>query len=418
MSSIRAAIIFGVLLFLLSLRFVLIYHNRSNYNNGQYLVFETTLLSEPQISGKYQRFSVTLENGQRLLIIIPRYPELHYADTVRISGSLQKQVINGKKIIFSMFLPKIEAVRKDSPIGSGLAVVSLIRQKTISLFEKTLPPTSSSLLLGIVFGIKGDMPKEFMESLRISGVLHVIAASGMNVTMTAGFLSSLFAFFLTRQVAVIFSIIGILFYALLAGLEPSIIRATIMGILVFSAQVLGRQSLAIYGLAFAGYSMLFVKPVLLFDIGFQLSFLSTLGLIYIRPVFEKKEAVKRLLEKSIIGEGVITTISAQLATLPILFTNFGTYSLWSVVVNGLVLWVVPTLMVLGGAGAILGLVFTPLGQIFLCLALPFLLYFQKAVVLFGAFGGGLEINNLPWQSIFGYYSILIAVVLINNKKNP
>lgn len=411
----RKIILIGFfLLAVLALRFLSTYQNRSNYSNGQFLTFETTLLSEPQISGRYQKFSITLENGQRLLIIIPRYPELHYADTVRISGNLQKQVINDKKTFFSMFLPKIEAVRRDSLVGSGLAVVSFIRQKIVSLFQKTLPQTHSSLLLGIVFGIKEGMPKEFMETLRLSGVLHVIAASGMNVTITAGFLSTAFSVLFKRQVAVFASITGILFYAVLAGLEPSILRATIMGILGFSAQILGRQTLSFYLLFLAAFLMLFVSPVLLFDIGFQLSFLATLGLLTLKPLLERGKRIKMILKRFFVADDLITTISAQIATLPILL-GFGTYSLWSIVANGLVLWVVPILMVLGGLGAIFGLFFAPLGQIFLYLALPLLFYFERVIGFFSRFGA-LQIESLPWQLILGYYCLLGAILLVFYKK--
>ena len=139
------------------------------------------------------------------------------------------------------------------------------------MFFQTLPSPSSSLLLGIIFGIKEQMPKDFTDNLRTSGVFHVIAASGMNVTLVAGFLSVFFAFFFKRQIAIGLSILGIIFYAILAGLEPSIIRASVMGILVFSAQILGRQTLAVNFLALTGFVMLFVDPSLIFDIGFQLS---------------------------------------------------------------------------------------------------------------------------------------------------
>src|SRR6266852_3979746 len=100
--------------------------------------------------------------------------------------------------------------------------------------------------------------------LRTSGVFHVIAASGMNVTLVGGFLTSLFTLFLRRQIALLLSILGILFYALLAGFEPSIIRASIMGILVLSSQIFGRQAWPTYALLLTGYIMLLFDPSLIF----------------------------------------------------------------------------------------------------------------------------------------------------------
>lgn len=404
----------GIFLILLALRFFFFYQNRPHLVDGQQISITTTLLSEPEIIGNFQRFYASIDGGERILILTSLYPQFHYGDTLAISGSLKYRVLRNGNIIITVYRPKIEAVKnKFNPI---LALTSSIRQKIISLFERTLPSTSSALLLGIVFGIKGSMPKQFLDDLRTSGVLHIIAASGMNVTITGGFLSSLFGFFFKRQVALVLSIFGILFYAVLSGLGASIIRASIMGILVFSAQILGRQRMASYGLLIAGYGMLFVSPNVLKDVGFQLSFVATAGLLYIRPLFEKKDKIKKILNMSLVGEELVTTISAQIATLPILLANFGTYSIWSVVVNTLVLWTVPILMILGGIGAFF-VVIEPIGKLFLYLSLPLLVYFEWVVNAFAELWGKFHIENIPWEFIVGYYLIVGSLILIFREKS-
>lgn len=390
----------------LFLRFFFFYQNQPQFKDGQEIEFETALLSEPQISGSLQRV-IANQNGQRIFITLPRFPEFYYGQVLHISGILKKRLLTREKVILTMFFPKVELVKKaQNPL---LALTSFIRQRVILLFEKTLPPNSSGLLLGIVFGIREGMDKAFSNDLRLSGVLHVVAASGMNVTMVGGFLSSLFGSVLRRQIALILSIFGIFFYALLAGLEPSIVRASIMGIFAFSAQILGRQNLAIYALSLTGYLMLLFSPSLIFDIGFQLSFLATLGLLYFSPIFQRSKL-------RIIGEDLQTTVSAQTATLPILLANFGTYSLWSVLINGLVLWTIPILMIIGGVGAMLGLLIEPLGQLILYLALPFLLFFEMVVRSSAKWGGVVGIESLPWQIAVGYYSTLLAAVVFLRKK--
>lgn len=401
-------LVLTILSILLGLRFFFFHRDQPRFEDGQKLTFETTFLSEPKSVGNLSRQTVNYKNTQ-IFLTFARFPEFHYGDTVRIYGTLKRRVLDNKNVINTMYFPKIEAVEKDKNIV--LAITTFIRQKVITLLQKTLPEPSSSLLLGITFGIKENMPESFMEDLRISGVLHVVAASGMNVTMIAGFLSSIFAFFLRRQIALLASIIGILFYALLAGLEPSIVRASIMGILVFTSQILGRQTLSVYGLFLAGFFMLFINPQALFDIGFQLSFLATLGLIYIRPLFERGEKAKKFIERSIIGEGIITTVSAQATTIPILLSNFGAYSLWSVLVNGLVLWIVPIVMVFGGIGAIIATVIEPLGQILVYFSLPFLLFFQILVSYFANLGGAVGVSKTPLPLIIGYYAILTSAVI-------
>lgn len=405
----------GLLLLVLALRFFFFYQNQPKITDGQDVSFQSTLLKEPQVFSRYQRFSANINPTQEVFIATSIFSQLHYGDTVVIAGILKERVISKNKTIMTMSYPKIEVIKDNKNLF--LAISSFIRQKATSLFEKTLPSTSASLLLGIVFGIKEQMPKEFADNLRISGVFHVIAASGMNVTMVGGFLSSLFGFFLKRQIAILASVMGIVFYAVLAGLDPPIVRASIMGTLVFTGQLIGRQTLGAYGLFLSGFAMLFFSPNLIFDVGFQLSFLATFGLLYIRPILEQGKNVKKFLNNSIVGEGVVTTVAAQTTTLPILVGNFGTYSLWSVVVNGLVLWTIPTLMVVGGVGAGVGIIFPQAGQLILYTSFPFLLYFEKVVVFFGKMGGVVGVKELPWQFGMAYYLSLCAVVLFFKKRN-
>lgn len=389
------------LLIITCLRFNFFYRNQVEFINGQRISFETGILSQPQISGNRQVLVANYKN-QKIKVITSRFPEVNYGDFVRISGNISNK--SGRAL---MYFPKIETINNSSNIlQTSLKNINFLRQKLITLFSKTLPMPSSSLLLGIIFGIKEQMPKDFTNNLKISGVFHVIAASGMNVTLVGGFISLFFAFFLRRQIAIGLSILGIIFYAVLAGLEPSIVRASIMGILVFSAQILGRQVLAINGLALAGFGMLFIDPTIVSDVGFQLSFAATVGILYVKPLFGKREGI--MSEAS-------TTIAAQVATLPILLANFGTYSVYSILVNGLVLWTVPILMMIGGVGAILGLILTPLGQLLIYLCYPLLLYFQAIVNFFGKAGGVLIVNDFPWQFAGGYYCLLISVLLLSKK---
>ena len=219
----------------------------------------------------------------------------------------------------------------------------------------------------------------------------------------------LFSLFFKRQLAVVISISGILFYAFLASFEPSIVRASIMGIIAFSALILGKQQFSLYALFLTGFVMLFISPKLFLDIGFQLSFISTLGILYIPLLFKKWQ--------NSLTQDLFTTLSAQVATLPILLMNFGTYSLWSVAVNALVLWIIPIVMILGAVSAVGFLIFEPFGGFFLYLALPFLIYFETLVSFFSNLEGGINIESFPWQFIASYYSFLASVIIFKLKKH-
>lgn len=403
-------LLFGIVgVLLLSLRFFLFYSSQKQFYDGQYISFTTTIRQEPKIIGNNLLITAKLDGYDRLSLYLPRTFQLQYGDVIAVAGE-----VKAKKTYFSVYSPTITSVKNKE--NMLLAPIYVFRQKVISFFKETLPTIPASLLLGIVFGIKQQMPQAFTESLRTTGVLHVIAASGMNVTIIGGFFTAIFSYFFSRKIAILLSIAGILFYAVLAGLEPSIVRASCMGIIVFTAQIMGRQTLAWYGLLLTGYGMLLYDPRLLTDVGFQLSFTATLGLLYIRPLFEVNQRIKILLQKSLIGEELATTIAAQLATLGVILYHFGTYSLWSIVVNGLVLWVVPILMILGGSGAIIAFLFEPLGKFLLYSSLPLLMYFQTVVMFFTKIGGVVEFHEVSWQFVIGYYLLLTAIILILRKK--
>jgi competence protein ComEC len=154
--------------------------------------------------------------------------------------------------------------------------------------------------------------------------------------------------------------------------------------------------------------MLFLWPQFLTDVGFQLSFASTLGIIIIPSLCKKWE--------NALSGDFLTTVSAQAATLPILLGSFGTYSVWSVVVNALVLWTVPILMILGGFAAIASFVFAPLSRVLLYLCLPFLIYFQSITGFFAGLKGSLIVQSLPRQLTAAYYLLLISLLVFAFQK--
>ncbi|MEK9207789.1 MAG: ComEC/Rec2 family competence protein, partial [Patescibacteria group bacterium] len=224
------------------------------------IAFETQLSNQPKMSSRGQKVSLTLPNSQRVGVNFALLPILNYGDKVKLEGKIQYfKTPEGKEIAF-MNYPRFSLIEAESQSN----LIYRIRLNIISFFNSSLGQTESALMLGIVFGIKEEMPANFYDNLQKTGLLHVIAASGMNVTMVGGFLVSLLTIFFRRQLALVLTIFGILFYALLAGFEPSIVRAAIMGILVLFAQLLGRQNSAFVGLFGAGFIMIFINPSLVY----------------------------------------------------------------------------------------------------------------------------------------------------------
>ena len=408
----RLIILISVVVLAIIFRIILFFSFRPVLTDGQHISFSTTVLDEPaaEAQGRLNRITAVYGNifgSQKLLIYYLPTVNIFYGEKISITGSAE--VIKSKtsssqdngliniKNDFSMYLPKIQPQMDKSNIFLSLA--SYIRQKTKDLYFSNLDDQSANLLLGIVLGVRGSFSQSFLQSLRNAGVMHVIAASGMNVTLTGGLLLGLLGRFFTKKISLVISVCGIVFYAVLAGLQPSIIRAAIMTSFVFTSQIFGRQYTSLYSLFFTVLVMLFVSPELLFDIGFLLSVFSTLGILFIKPLFPKKAWL----------EDASTTISAQIATIPILLSGFGQYGVLSILVNALVLWTMPILMILGGIAAIIQFIPFAAG-IFLFLATPLLWFFESIVTAFDSIPLSITFSQVPFFAIVGYYVFIFGVV--------
>ncbi len=415
-------IITSVLLLFLGMRFFYVLQQKDRYDKKP-VAIEFILMSPPQILSNRQVIVYSFGFGKKIRIITPLYPAYEYGDTIRVEGELQKvkrkisnqslQLLNKDSIDMTIYFPKIK--KEKNPFQPGLAIILFIRQNIISLFQSKLPYPFSSLMLGIVFGIKETMPKELSERLSQLGLTHIIAASGMNVSLLSGFLYSLYTVFLNRKVSILLIMISIIFYSILCGLAPSIIRAGIMGCLLYGAQFLGRQSYSLFALFLAGYGMLFVAPGLLFDIGFQLSFLSTLSLLFVFPLLQKAKETLPVI-KTLIFSDFLTTISVQIATVPIVLYYFGVYSPVSILANMVILWIIPILMNIGLVAASIGLLFPFFASFILYFSLPFLFYFQWVSAFFSSLIPSVPKVYIPFQMVVGYYGILVAFLVFFHKE--
>lgn len=389
---------------LLGWRLISFYDQRPVYRDGQNVSFEAVLQEEPDLSNKGQKFSITDAYNRTIYIVADAFPRYHFGQVLQITGTISVKELEDGFVLYSLYTPQIAVAADHS--GAVSTIADTVRNKSKELIEFTLPPISAGLLMGIIFGSKEHFPDNFFDALQRTGVLHVIAASGMNVTFVSAALLFSLGMFMRRQFALIIGCFGIVFYVFLVGFEPSIIRAAIMGVLAFAASLFGRQHIAAFAVLVAAYCMLMVQPGYLFDLGFQLSFFATLGIIFVKPLLDIRKA-------GVIGfflETITTTLAAQIGTLPLLLGVFGEVGILSIVVNALVLWVVPLLMLLGSIAIILGMVFAPLAHILLLFCIPLLAFFEATVSFFGKADWMLTTPKLPVAVWIGYYCLLAALV--------
>ncbi len=368
-----------LVLFLLILLFVLRWKtlpSLPDFLPGQAVRISGVLREEPKIISSTQSFSLL-----RMEIKTLRYPEYHYGDQLIVVGSLKKGVTGE----WFLEYPEIEEVTPLQGVGIEhkiLASISAWRRRIEKVYRFSLPEPQASLMAGIVLGSKSGFPNDFYQALRQTGTLHVVVASGMNITLVAIFLVNFFVLFLNRRLAVAFAFLGIWLYVILAGWEAPVVRAGIMGSLAFIAQGLGKEKAAIRGLIFAAGLMFFINPNYLFDLGFQLSFAATAGILIIYPRLKSFKKTRRVFSLPGFGDNLAATLAAQVLTLPIMIFNFGGTNPISPLMNAFVLWTIQWIMAIGALAGLLGLFNQNLGQIICLPAYVLLTFFIRIIELF------------------------------------
>lgn len=160
-------VLFG---FVLVVRLCFFFSSPPSLQEGQTVVLSTTLLSEP-VSKPASQMLVLQQGREKVLVFAPLFPRLHYGDSVRISGmperlekkedsSNDREVLHIDQPIFTIYSPHIEATEKGENLL--LAIFSTVRTRIKAVFYNTLDHNLSSLLLGIVFGSKGQWMQTFL----------------------------------------------------------------------------------------------------------------------------------------------------------------------------------------------------------------------------------------------------------------
>ena len=284
-----------------------------------------------------------------------------------------------------------------------------VRRQALAAMREALPPTSAALLAGLLLGDRTDLPADVDAAFRRAGVYHVLAVSGFNVALIASTVWVLLTLAQApRRAAALGAIVTVLGFAAVVGPEPSVVRATIMAVLVLSALLLEREASVLNGLALAAIAILAVRPVDLHDPGFQLSFAATAGLVLAGGV--PRPGSSRLARiRGWIVAALAASAAAQLAVLPITLSHFNQVSTIGVIAN---LAVVP----LAGLATVLGLVAVAAGAVSATLATwlysgvwPVLLLLRGAVALAAAVPGA--VLHLPAPGPLAIVGYVVALAL-------
>ena len=300
-----------------------------------------------------------------------------------------------------------------------IRVLYAFKEKSLNNIYRLFPDPESSLLAGILLGVDTGLTKELQQAFKNTGTAHIIAISGFNISIIAGIFVTFFSRFLGERRGAVLAILGIALYTFIVGADAAVVRAAVMGGLALLAKQLGRKQVALNTLLVVAFVMCLWNPLYIWDVGFQLSFFATLGLILYAAPFS--EFANKIITKyfptstgeqaaKLFSEFVLLTLAAQLTTIPIMAYHFQRISLVSFIANPFILPAQPAVMILGGLAVLLSHIWFPLGQIAAWIAWPFVVYTIRIVELFDRVPHGtIFLGKFSFWYVILFYAALLSL---------
>ncbi len=409
------------------------------YNDREYDVLVTGTLDEPpDYRDTYTNLYLKVEavdtgsgdlpvEGFLLARVFPN-ESYEYGEHIRIRGKLvtppENEEFSYREYLarqgIHAYMSRTEVTHLPGEGGNPVKkAIYAFKDKALENIYLIFPDPEASLLAGILLGVDTGLPKDLQQAFKNTGTAHIIAISGFNIAIIAGLFFTLFSRTLGQVRGSIAAILGIALYTFLVGADAAVVRAAIMGGLSLTIRQFGRRNDGLSALMLSAALMAaFMNPNIPWDVGFQLSFFATLGLILYAEPFQ--EWAVRVITRytspgaaqklaSPISEYFLFTLAAQLTTLPIMAYHFKRISLVSLIANPFILPVQPAVMILGGIAVLLSLVWLPLGTVAAFSAWPFVAYTIRLVELFDRLPNGvIVLGNLSLWLVFLFYIALLS----------
>ncbi len=346
-------------------------------------------------------------------LALQRYPELAYGDRVEVRGTAEilegraASIARKNSVMGIVRFPRISMLEHNKG-SSIIAFLFNAKDRATMIFRKLLPSDHASLVAGITLGNREYFDSALEEAMRRSGTTHLVALSGYNIMVVSWVVNALFERLIARRMAFWASTAAIILFVVMTGGQASVVRAALMGIVALLASHVERLYSFRNAAAIAAAGMVAANPyILVFDVGFQLSFAALLGIVYVAP------AIKKLLNIQDGGvfnwkENLVLTCGAQVAALPLLLFYFGQFSFTSVAANILITLAVPWTMGLGFIAISVGFV-----SMFVATIIAFPLYMLLSYELllirfFSAVAAPLHITSFGVTAVCVSYGVLIG----------
>lgn len=365
---------------------------------------------------------IRLATKTKILVTGDRGTDLVYGDTVKVQGELAEpetfMTDNGRSFDYKPYLrkdgifyeikhAKVSKVKEAS--GSVRGALFSVKRYLLAKIEAHIPEPKSALMGGLILGTKQSLGETLRTEFVRTGTIHIVALSGYNVTIVAEMFMRILGLVFAQTIAIYFGIVAIILFALMTGAGATVVRASVMAILALVARRTGRVFAIGRALVIAGVVMILVNPwILIFDVSFQLSFIATIGLVYLTPRIS--HWFYFIPDTFGLREIVSATVATNIFVLPFILYKMGILSIVALPANLLVLPLIPYTMLFG----FLMLLGSTLSRF---LALPFaylafwLLSYELAVIhWFSGLGfAAVTVGTFPFVLVIIVYCIYLRI---------
>ena len=313
------------------------------------------------------------EDIRLMLYLRPHLPTVQIGQSVRFTGEilpLERAVIPGGYDAFlHLRAQKIDALLWPTHVETGeihtsfFTLTRQVRNALAHVFNETLPPREAAVIRSMVLGDRDDLDRDLAEIYRVAGIRHVLSISGMHVTILTLFVNALLGKVLNPRRAGLATLAIMVLYCLMTGAAIATVRAVAMGGVLVFARVLYRDYDLLTAVSWAFVGLLLWEPLMIYNVGFQLSFSAVYGIAILTAPMERLLARIKMPAYGKFRNGLAVSCAAAFSTYIVFAFHFYEVPLYSIAANVLLLPFMLALLVLGVVTALIGLVYLPAATI-------------------------------------------------------
>lgn len=398
----------------------------TKYLNGSFND-EIIIISDLIEKERVDSFICKNKIGDKFILYVSKNSGLEYGMKITAIGEFElpqlnrnkggynyRRYLNSQNIYGVIYCKSFDIIELPS-----INIIHSLKKSIETCFFKLLPKEYVGILEGMIIGDTSYISDDVKQNFKKCGITHLLAVSGSNVAFILILCKFLFEKIFGRNVSNIITVFFIIIFTFLSGVSASVVRASIMAIIIILAEFLIEKPNTYASLSFSAIIILIYNPVIIFDVGFILSYAGTLGII----IYSKR--IKIFLDYKIKFENTMlnyfkdifsVTLSAQIVTVPIIIYYFNTFSVFSLFVNIIVLPITGYITIIGILTYFASFFFMPIAKI-LSYIIYSLLFFLLAVSEYFSKISFSTIILPTYFSLFTVLGFILAYLVINLREN-